>query len=181
MFKLGKVWLSTGILALSLGAFLTTGIAFAAASGIKGVVLSKDSSVGISVAKVKLFTSKNQYTTTTGAGGIFSLQVPSGIYEVEVSHPAYQTLYSEVKIISGKTIQVSWPLTRKINLDLGWYSGTGPTEREKYGTLSEDVNTVILYTKHGNCDHPDIKDALDAMPDRIGVWLEVPYKFHIEA
>jgi hypothetical protein len=180
-----KIWMFPVILILILVAFMNVDIPIALSSLptnlIKGVVVEKDSSIGLSAVKVKLFSSKGQYATVTGAGGTFKLEVPTGSYDVEVTHPAYQDLSIAFKINSGQIQEVRWSLQRKANLDLGWYSTTGPESRDQYKTFSEDVNTVILYTSDWECGNDDIQEALKAMPDRIGVWLSLPYFFHIEA
>jgi hypothetical protein len=180
-----KIWMFPVILILILVAFMNVDIPIALSSLptglIKGVVVEKDSSIGLSAVKVKLFSSKGQYATVTGAGGTFKLEVPTGSYDVEVTHPAYQDLSIAVKINSGQIQEVRWSLQRKANLDLGWYSTTGPESRDQYKPFSEDVNTVILYTSDWECGNDDIQEALKAMPDRIGVWLSLPYFFHIEA
>jgi hypothetical protein len=184
MIRHHKIWTTPMILMIMLSAFLDFGIAHAEAvkpSGLKGVVLEKNSSIGLPAVKVILSNAKGEYTAITGAGGTFNMTVPFGSYIVEVVHPGYQDFSVPITINNGQFKEVRWSLQREVHLDLGWYSGTGPAERDQYKTFSEDVNTVFLYTNDWECKNADSQEALKAMPDRIGVWLSLPYLFHIEA
>jgi len=79
-------------------------------STLLGTIQDEKTKLGISSARVSLLESNVQSVVDTDKEGKFRMDLPPGLYKVEVTHSLYQTLNQEIKLQDNKTSQVTWTL-----------------------------------------------------------------------
>jgi outer membrane receptor protein involved in Fe transport len=155
------------VLAVFFGILLCAAPSFGAdaTATIQGVVRS--SSGPVAGASVRI-SGPATVTTTTGADGAFTANVPPGVYRVEVSHAGYSSaVLSDLAVVANSTVPVTVSLNQA---DLTSLQTIGRVSTATRGTGSA-INTgtatssFVSGQAFANLGNPQVNDVLQRIPE----------------